>query len=501
MASISLDPEGRRRILFIGADRVRRTIYLGRFPKRDAETIRVHVEAIVSSRKAGNPLGRLTADWLTTIGDELHGKLVAVHLAESRTSKEPEPEPEPSQTLKTLHDEFDKSKLKAKEATRTHWEHTWRNLREFFTENKDIEKITEADAGTWVEWLDVEQKLSLPTRRKRCGNAKQFFKFAVRKRLIPSNPFGWIKSSNVTNRTRNFFLTRDDAQKVLEVCPDWEWRLLFALSRYGGLRCPSEHLSLRWADVDWVRDRMLVISPKTEHHPGGQSRVIPIFPELRPFLEDARELAEPDAEHVIARYRRRNSNLATQLKRIIKRAGLRPWPKLFNNLRSTRQTELEESFPSHVVCAWLGNSQPIARKHYLQVTDDHFARALKPAQPAATHQTTQTAPIGLLQPNEIDSKGSHAVSRQRSESPGVVANAENQRVCGALKMGDAGLEHDRESSRKSRGRIGGNARDDAAGVAGRRLAEILAKIEAAGLLSEAEAADLADRLRTAAGEL
>ena len=29
----------------------------------------------------------------------------------------------------------------------------------------------------------------------------------------------------------------------------------------------------------------------------------------------------------------------------------------------------------HVVSAWIGNSQPIAAKHYLQVTCEHFERA------------------------------------------------------------------------------------------------------------------------------
>ncbi len=56
-------------------------------------------------------------------------------------------------------------------------------------------------------------------------------------------------------------------------------------------------------------------------------------------------------------------------------------PKIFHNLRATRQTELEEENPSHVVCAWLGNSEIVARKHYLQVTDAHFANAAQiPAQ-------------------------------------------------------------------------------------------------------------------------
>ena len=38
-------------------------------------------------------------------------------------------------------------------------------------------------------------------------------------------------------------------------------------------------LLLRWADVDWERGRLLIRSPKTEHHEGKDSRLVPIFPE------------------------------------------------------------------------------------------------------------------------------------------------------------------------------------------------------------------------------
>ena len=58
-------------------------------------------------------------------------------------------------------------------------------------------------------------------------------------------------------------------------------------------------------------------------------------------------------------------------------------------MRSSRETELVERFPVHVVTAWLGNTPEIARRHYLQVTDEHFwlastGEALQPAlqQPA-----------------------------------------------------------------------------------------------------------------------
>ena len=96
-------------------------------------------------------------------------------------------------------------------------------------------------------------------------------------------------------------------------------------------------------------------------------------------------------------YRDTNANLRTQLLRIIQRAGLQRWPKLFQNLRSTRETELAEDFPMHVVCQWIGNSQPIAAKHYLQVTDDHFSKAVRnPVQhPAVLPRTGSQSDLAL----------------------------------------------------------------------------------------------------------
>lgn len=171
-----------------------------------------------------------------------------------------------------------------------------------------------------------------------------------------------------------YFITREEATAVLAACPDAEWRLIFGLSRFGGLRTPSEHYGLRWADVDWERSKFLVRSPKTEHHEGGESRWVPIFPELRPYLEEAFHDPDGSREFVITKYRDQ-ANLRTRFRKIIKRAGLKPWPKLFHNLRSTRQTELSKQFPIHLVCAWLGNKAAIAQEHYLQVTDADFVMA------------------------------------------------------------------------------------------------------------------------------
>ena len=70
----------------------------------------------------------------------------------------------------------------------------------------------------------------------------------------------------------------------------------------------------------------------------------------------------------------KNCNLSTTFKKIVRRAGLESWPKLFHNLRASRATELVRMFPSHVVAAWLGHTETIADKHYRKVTADDCTR-------------------------------------------------------------------------------------------------------------------------------
>src|SRR5262249_15778643 len=85
------------------------------------------------------------------------------------------------------------------------------------------------------------------------------------------------------------------------------------------------------------------------------------------------------SQHVLTRHRDGSTNqlLRKGLLGILRKAGVSPWPKLFHNLRASRETELAASYPLHVVCAWIGNAERIAGKHYLQVTDADFERAAK----------------------------------------------------------------------------------------------------------------------------
>lgn len=362
MASL-ITKNGHSRISFKGPDGKRRTLTLGKLSVRHAERTKARVEDLQSALVAGDAPSDATRAWLKTIDRKFVERLAAVGLIASQEAVR----------LGAYITGYIAQRTDAKPNTVKKFRTTQLLLIEYFGEERKLESITRGDVDAWRRAIGEGRAEN--TIRKYVGVAKLFFNAALRSKLVDENPFDDQPSSTMPNTTREYFVCRDEAAKVTAACPDAEWRLLFALSRFGGLRCPSEQFALKWSDVDWAGRRFCVRSSKTEHLAHGGVRFVPIFEELRPFLEEAYELAAEGAEFVVARHRHESCNLRTQLGRIVTRAGVTPWPKLWQNLRATRQTELEAEFPLHVVCRWLGNSPGVARKHYLQVTDEHFAKA------------------------------------------------------------------------------------------------------------------------------
>jgi len=367
MASIVEEGGGRRLIqLSPGEHAERPKLRLGKCSQRDAETVRYHVENLLRGPVSGCPAA--TVAWVADLPASFRRRLERAGLVGS--AQRPE-----RQAVTAFVRSYIDGRADVKPNTRRNFEQAFKAVQTYLGE-KLLDEVTPGDADDFRAKMKASG-LGEGTIRRRCKRVRQFFNAAVKRRLIGENPFADVKCGNYADAGRFYFISDAEAQAVLDACPDAEWRLIFALCRYGGLRCPSELLALRWGDVDWERERFTVHASKTEAHDGGGIRQVPIFPELAPYLSECFDLAQPGAENVIARYRDANANLRTQLHRIIKRAGLEPWPKTFQNLRSTRETELAERFPIQVVTAWLGNSPEIARKHYLQVTEDHFRRALK----------------------------------------------------------------------------------------------------------------------------
>jgi len=384
VASITREANGRRTIQFMAADGKRKSLRLGKVNQHATEAVKTKVEVLVANMATGVAIDGETAKWLSTIGDELHGRLAAAGLVAPRQNV--------NARLADFIDRYIAGRTDAKRGTLCNLKMFGDRLTAFFGKDRDMSTIKRSDADAWVIWL--KGNYAPGTWGRTIKGARQLFSAAGRAEITNRNPFEGIKAGSYTDKDRQHFITQEDTRIVIAACPEAQWRLIVALSRFGGLRCPSEHLALTWPDVDWERDRFRVNSSKT-----GE-RWVPIFPELRPYLQEAFEQAPEGTTQVITIKTDGNQNLWTRFAKIIRRAGLTPWPKLFHNLRASRETELAATYPLHVVCTWLGNSTLIAKKHYLQVTDADFQRAAKCGAVAVQNAVQQAAALSCTDSQE-----------------------------------------------------------------------------------------------------
>ena len=72
------------------------------------------------------------------------------------------------------------------------------------------------------------------------------------------------------------------------------------LSRFGGLRTPSESRLLSRDDIDWEKNRISILEPQVEHHAGRRIRNCSISPILRPIVDEAIEIFGDKSEFVVA---------------------------------------------------------------------------------------------------------------------------------------------------------------------------------------------------------
>ena len=356
--------------LSAGENAQRPKIHLGAVSRKDAEAAQNNIDSLIQARKTGRVISPAVQEWLSGIPDGLRARLEKLGLIESRAKS--------GWTVSGWVADYIAKRPDVKEGTRRKWRNVEGKLAAFFRTDA-VEGITVQAAKNFRVYLQTTAGLSENTIRRHIGIARQFFNAAVDAEIITKNPFRGQPVSVRANDSRFFYVSAETAHKVLEACPDAEWRLIFGLARFGGLRCPSEVLRLKWADVDFEKERFKVHSSKTEHHADGGVRIVPMFPELKPLFRDAFERAKDGAVYCIDKYKGKWSNVGVHTARIIKQAGLDVWPKLFQNCRSTRETELFKTTGGNIkaVCSWLGNSPAVAMTHYAQITDADMKEAAK----------------------------------------------------------------------------------------------------------------------------
>ena len=262
-----------------------------------------------------------------------------------------------------------------KPRTRETYKQTKARLVKQFGATIPLAEITPAGAKEWEAAMRTEG-LGVATVRFHCRNAKAIAGEAVRQELIVRDPFRHLASAAVAGA--KVYVSVADALKVIDKLPDWRYRALFALCRFGGLRSTSETHLLTWDRVLWEGSRLLVEAPKTTRRNDAEpsTRFVPITPTLAPFLREAEKagvgplvLPALTADPKILHRRVEAAAIA---------AGVKPWPKVLQALRQSCETDWLAQHPAHVCAAWIGHSVAVQSKHYATVHEADFARASDP---------------------------------------------------------------------------------------------------------------------------
>lgn len=396
MASLRKSPKGDWEIRWYDDRNERRSLHLGRVTSRSADEIFRHVERLLEAGWANRPLDDTTAKWVGGIDGRLREKLAAKGLI----ARAPRPE------MARLGEFIEKyiEELTPDRAPRTiiNLKQARDKLLAFVSPDREMGSVTISEMVSFRHWLAKGCGLGPNSVKIHCRKAKQFFKEAVDRGLIEDNPCKTLRDLHeMRNEDRERFMTVEQARRVLAACPTAEWRLIFALARFGGLRV-SEILTLRWEHIFWEDCRIEVPGAKGRHGTGKRKRGLPIFPELAQALQDV--LAErPDANgRVVASYEP-SANIGVQMARWIKAAGIDDWQKPFQNLRATRATELVRRGEDPAkVCHWLGHSLRVFLKHYHRMRSEDFLEAGRLStlagheQPSEATQEAQSGQQGVL---------------------------------------------------------------------------------------------------------
>ncbi len=169
-----------------------------------------------------------------------------------------------------------------------------------------------------------------------------------------------------------------------------------------------------------------MLAPKT-----GQTRVVPIVPELFELLSEAWDRAPDGATEILTMSR---NNLHRNFTIIIERAGLTVWPDMWQTLRRSAETMFAMQYPQHVVSGWIGHSVAVSLKHYVQTPDSVFeaASGLPVLRASESAAVTRRNDGNRSQIDEIDERRKSRPVNEKSQKPFGAT--------GFREMGGAGIE-------------------------------------------------------------
>lgn len=259
-----------------------------------------------------------------------------------------------------------------------------------FGETKLLASITEHEAEQWTEALAKGDLVgarvegyrkrrigSEQTVRKHIRTAKAIFAWAVRFKYLAVSPFANFDGEALPTDGNHYVPVADVETIINAGTTPPPWRALFALCRFAGVRL-GEALAMQWAGtatdrrgekhrvgVDWNARRIRLVAGKTRIF-----RVVPMSPELHDILLAVYTAAPDGSDRVVDLD---TTNPQREAVPILQAAGVKPWPKLYQAMRSSCENDWKlRGIAEATYAAWMGHSVEVSRDHYVNPLEAEF---------------------------------------------------------------------------------------------------------------------------------
>ena len=335
---------------FSDLNRKRKRLRLGNCAQSTAQEVRRNLDKLIECKSFGAEVPGKVRHWLATVDARLKKQLSQLALGDVADV-----------SLKDFLDDFIAKKTFSSDATRYKMQLVVDRLNQCFPK-KSLRGLSYSDAVQFQDFLSRVCKLGENSVRRNCGFARQFLQAAFERQLIERNPFQLKEINTTVGVAEKDYVETGTIEELINSCEHIQWKLLFAMSRFLGLRIPSEINQMRWEHINWEKNQLTIFSPKTARK-NKPFRVVPLPVKVRLHLESAHAVRDTASPYVFSCLRH-HSNLATGARRLLTKVQMKTWKAFWNSLRASCQTDLMDAYGIGIACDIVGNSPAIAYKYY-----------------------------------------------------------------------------------------------------------------------------------------
>jgi len=214
----------------------RKSIWLGELSKTEATATQRHVDEIIAAQTAGLPIPRQTQHWLETLNLNLRSKLMPL-LGSAKT-------------VSAMIDAF--IDHKSQSVTSSTLSSIENSLHPLSAEAGSL--LVQSVERHHLDAIREGVRVANSTQSKFAKDWRAFFAWCVEQNASTHNPADHL--STHVHAAQKQFIARETIAKALAHCQDEHLASVIALSRYGGLRIPSEIFPLCASDVSDDRIRV-----------------------------------------------------------------------------------------------------------------------------------------------------------------------------------------------------------------------------------------------------